>query len=37
MPFDNDSDTFLKRAGPLAGTAAECCAGLEGPPDGFER
>jgi uncharacterized OsmC-like protein len=37
MPFDDDSDAFLRQAGPLSGDAATACAGLEAPPAGFER
>ncbi|MEX2616245.1 MAG: OsmC family protein [Alphaproteobacteria bacterium] len=37
MPFDKASDEFLQETGPLAIDAAAACAGLEPPPDGFER
>lgn|GEM_PF-3122953 len=33
----SDAETFLRQAGPLARAADEACAGLEGPPAGFER
>ena len=37
MPFDKASDEFLEQTGPLALDAASACAGLDAPPDGFER